>query len=317
MRRSNWKYLVLALLIHLFSLGIYSTLLRINSLNEQKQRALDSIGDFPKFWALGDSHVLLGWNPENMPSTFNFATTSEYYALNLQRLNDLLQKHQKPEALILPFELHSFSPLGRKLWLGHEMDDVFWAGIYNPALNPEEKSGSVFRRWWIGARFFPYAGQFYQWTQLGKSPVYPLTKQGVALSDEVYDGNPEAARKRACSHFPNGHQVDSLQLQSFLAILKLCREKKIPVLLVSFPVHPSYRAEVPSASFRFLDSLETTLPLPVLNTRHLFDSCTHCFMDPDHLNRRGANALMHKIRDEVKAGRITPKIPAATPPGFE
>ena len=313
MMKRWWISLFLLVLLHTASVLLYRNLLRQNSLNEQKQAALDALPSYPAFWALGDSHVLLGWNPEGQPGMFNFATTSEYYALNLQRLHHLLQTRKKPLALILPFELHSFSPLGRKLWLGHEMDDVFWASIYNPDLNPDEKSGSDFRRWWIGARFFPYAGQFYQWTQVGKSPVYPLSPNGAVLSDEVYDGNPEAARKRARSHFPAGHQIDPLQVQSFFALLNLCRKEEIPVLLVQFPVHPAYRAEVPAQTIRFLDSLETTLPIRAVYARSILDSCQNCFMDPDHLNRRGANALMRLIQNEVLAGTIRPKIPAATP----
>lgn len=308
-----WISLFLLVLLHTASVLLYSNLLRQNSLNQQKQTLLDSAKAFPAFWALGDSHVLFGWNPENQPGMFNFATTSEYYALNLQRLHHLLQTRKKPQALILPFELHSFSPLGRKLWLGHEMDDVFWASIYQPGLNPEERSSSTFRRWWIGARFFPYAGQFYQWTQVGKSPVYPLGPKGAVLTDEVYDGNPEAARKRARSHFPEGHQIDPLQVQSFFAILDLCRKEEIPVLLVQFPVHPAYRAEVPAQSVRFLDSLESTLPIRAVHARSILDTCQNCFMDPDHLNRRGANALMRLIQKELLAGTIMPKIPAAAP----
>jgi hypothetical protein len=318
----NWTLiLLLVLLAHSLSWILYVKIFSAGSLQRQKMTLMEKPGNkSAKIWIMGDSHPMLGLNPDFIPESFNLASTSEYYFLTELKLNQLLSKGQKPEILILPFDPHSFSAQGNALLLGHELDDYFWSGILSPEKIRNKNLPSSYLRWWIGATFFPYAGQFFSLAAWKKTRPFKLEENGFAPSEENFSAVGKQstelqAKVRFNSHFSGHSPYDHLQFSSLKSILKECSKNRIQVVLVSYPLSDDYRNLVEMSGME--DQLQLTFqkikkPPIRLNYASFFKDKSEYFSDADHLNKKGAAILSQKIRIELDSLR---KTPAAKPQG--
>jgi hypothetical protein len=297
----SYGLLVLILLGHLVSVWLYSNVLTKNSLQRRKAQLFASQQTTPSVWIFGDSHPMMALDPQYLPGSFNFASTSENYFLNCIKLKGFLKDGKKPEILVLPAELHSFSAQGQSLLLGHEMDDVFWSRQIGPSGIREENLPGTWLRWWISARFFPYAGQFYRFTGLWKSDTMQMSSQGFIGSGHRFSQNPDLeteTRDRLKSHFGGYEILDSFQTHYLDKIAALCRKEQIQLVLVEFPVSRPYlegSAGIPGIGT--VDSVFNSLEkeIPVLKLRSRFENQPEYFSDPDHLNSKGAKILSQEL----------------------
>ncbi len=326
MKRKNlrsWLSLLLLLLgLHLFFWLLYVKVLTAEGLQRRKA-ALFRIekNKAATTWLMGDSHPMMGLNPDFIPGSFNWAGTSEYYFLTHWKLENLLQKHPTPKTIILPLDLHSFSAQGNALLLAHELDDPFWAGEIGPQEIREQNLSSDYLRWWISARFFPYAGQFYRLLSFWKRETYSLDSNGFVPSTDAISvqnaiARTTSAKARFHGHFRKFSPLDSLQVQALHSIRHLCQQKGIRLILVSFPVSDEYRRFCESD--KRLDAVKNVQLSFKRNLIHLdysriFEGKPDCFSDPDHLNEKGAEILSRKLRIQIESLR---KKPDAIPPGI-
>ncbi len=318
----NWALiLLLVLLAHSLSWILYVKILSAGSLQRQKVVLMvKPQNKSAKIWIMGDSHPMLGLNPDSIPGSFNLASTSEYYFLTELKLNQLLSKGQKPEILILPFDPHSFSAQGNALLLGHELDDYFWSGILSPEKIWTKNLPASYQRWWIGATFFPYAGQFFSLAAWKKTSPFKLEENGFAPSEENFStvgkqSTELQALSRFSSHFSGHNPYDSLQFSALESILFECSKNEIQVVLVSFPLTDDYRNLVERSGMenRLQLIFQKIKKPPIrLNYASFFKDKPEYFSDADHLNRNGAAILSQKIRIELDSLR---KTPAAKPQG--
>jgi len=312
----NWVWiLMLFLLAHALSWILYVNILSAGSLQRQKMVLLEMPKNkSAKIWIMGDSHPMLGINPDFIPGSFNLASTSEYYFLTELKLKQLLSSGQKPEILILPFDPHSFSAQGNALLLGHELDDYFWSGILSPEKISNKKLPSEYIRWWVGATFFPYAGQFFSLAAWKKTSPFKLEENGFAPTEENFCSIGKQsmnfqAQVRFKAHFAGHNPHDSLQFSALESILFECSKNGIQVVFVSYPLSDDYKnlAEISGMENQIQLAYHKIKNPPVwLDYASLFKGKPEYFSDADHLNRNGAEILSRKIKTKLDSLRKTP-----------
>jgi len=302
--------------IHLGFKWFYSNLLTQNSLVRLKSESFKSKNQSHPIWIFGDSHPMLGLDPAYLPGSFNFATTSENYFLNFIKLKNLLDKNSPPEILILPAELHSFSKQGKALILGHELDDLFWSQEINWKFINEDSLSPEFKRWWISAWYFPYAGQFYRISSLWKKAPYNIDSHGFTGIQNRFSDLPGKEQKvqieeRLSSHFGNYEEVDNFQIDYLRKIKSLCKRKAIEIVFIEFPVNKDYLIGCQrKKNLVRVDSVikSETKDFMVLHYREVFKNQTELFSDPDHLNTKGAELISRKVDSVLMEIRKKPAL---------
>lgn len=294
----------------------YRNVLTSDSIARQKESFFQKQMSVPRIWFLGDSHPMLGVNPAFLPGSFNFAGTSENYFLNYVRLKQMISEKQKPEILVLPAELHSISEQGKALVLGHELDDVYWSDRISFSFLYEEKMEPSFTRWWLAARYFPYAGQFYRIFSQWKKNAYTADSLGFISSAEDYGSLTEeermaSASARYQSHFHSYPAVDSFQIRFLRKTMALCKSEGIRLIFVQYPVTDEYRKFCgENAAVLKVDTVlkNEMKGYPVLSMRDSFAGSPGLFSDPDHMNTKGAIQVSERIALFIDSLRKTPAV---------
>lgn len=286
-----------AMLLHGLYWMLYTQVLTAGSIQSRKAALFRTERNkAARIWIMGDSHPMMGLNPANLPGSFNHAATSEYYFLTLHKLKNLLRENEPPEMIILPLDLHSFSAQGNALLLQHELDDVYWSGILNHREIRAEGLDDDWWRWYISARFFPYAGQYYRLLSIFKRESYTILPDGFVPTDEVISSEdfPErmrAAKSRFDAHFQKFPVIDSAQLSALKEIRRICRKANIRLLLLSFPLSHEYLT-LSDAAFELwpVQNLQKDIKKAsrYLDFSRIFSHRPELFSDPDHLNSQGA-----------------------------
>ena len=307
-------FVVLVVGLHVMFNIWYRNVLTADSISRQKESAFEKQKSTPRIWIFGDSHPMLGINPALLPGSFNFAGTSENYFLNYVRLNHLISQKQKPEILILPAELHSLSKQGQALILGHELDDVYWSDRITLSFLNEENTGSSFTRWWLSARFFPYAGQFYRIFSQFKKSGYRSDSLGFIPTEDNFESLTEQEKKTSAenrfqSHFQSYPAIDTFQIRYLRKTMALCKSERIRLVFVQFPVTKQYgNLCMGDAAVLKVDSVlkKELQAYPVLSMRDSFAGSPGLFSDPDHVNTNGAAKVTTRIAQFLDSLRKTP-----------
>jgi hypothetical protein len=325
MTKSRLRFLAFLILttlcLHCLFWYLYVAIFSADSI-QRKKAALKKIpqNHGASVWIMGDSHPMLGLNPALIGHAFNWAGTSEYYFLTRLKIKKALSDAhvEKPYALLLPLDLHSFSAKGNRLLLQHELDDYFWQKHLNYNEITSRKLPEIFLRWWISARFFPYAGQFYQPLASMKGMKYKIQPDGF-VPDETNFGKLtrseriSAARSRYQAHFGNSIETDSLQINALAEIMQLCSTHNIHLFLIAFPLSDEYLKEAEADSrIKQVQRLQQNFirKNTFLNYQHVFRNRPELFSDPDHLNTRGAEMLSRMLKTQLEKLR---KKPASEP----
>lgn len=302
MKRSLLIGLLAFLFFYALSYALYVWLLKSLSVNMLKQENFTARYTRSGTWYMGDSHPLQAVLADSVPGAFNWASSSESYALTYFKIKDLLEKGYHPNRIVLPLEYHSFSAQGCALWLGHELDDVFWSSMadFN---DPDWQS--EFTRWYVQARLAPFAGQFYKLSRIGNRSHPEISNAGHQKSRDIFCQNPDSAGiagARIKSHFGKFHVVDSTQIRFLNKILNLAAGRGIQVVLVRYPLSELYLKSVQSLPCSPL--LERTIRAAssgykVLDFRTVFRNQPAYFSDPDHLNDAGAARFTRILNKEI------------------
>jgi len=323
MRFRNLFILSLLLaVLHLFFWWLYADVLSSNSLQRKKAALFKTESNMKSsIWIMGDSHPMMAINPAFIPGSFNQGATSEYYFLTLLKLKGMLKESAPPEMLVLPLDMHSFSAQGNALLLQHELDDVFWTRLIDPVELLQSGLPSAWLRWYLSARFFPYAGQYYRLLAFLKKEAYQVDSVGFVAAEEDFSTLSKANRQHAAetrfgAHFEKYPPLDSLQMVAFSGIVSLCNSKNIRLVILSYPISDEYRRCAENQpKLKTVKSLTDSIKARHchLDFSRFFSGKPEFFSDPDHLNRHGAAVLSRRLNAALDSLR---KIPVAAPQGI-
>jgi hypothetical protein len=320
--RNLFTLSLLLIILHLFFWWLYADVLSCDSLQRKKAALFKTERNRQaSIWIMGDSHPMMALNPAFIPGSFNQGATSEYFFLTLLKLKAMLSESAPPGFLILPLDMHSFSAQGNALLLNHELDDVFWSQLVDPLEMRHSGLPSAWMRWYLSARFFPYAGQYYRLVASLKKESYQLDSSGFVPAEEDFSTLSQANRQHTAetrfrAHFEKYPPLDSLQMAAFSEIISLCNSKNIRLILLSYPISDEYRRCAENQlELKSVKSLTDSIKARHchLDFSRFFSGKPGFFSDPDHLNRRGAAVLSRRLNAALDSIR---KIPVEAPPGI-
>ncbi|HOD49026.1 MAG TPA: hypothetical protein PKY01_20615 [Candidatus Hydrogenedentes bacterium] len=269
----------------------------------------------------GDSHALLSVQARLLGNAANLSQLGEGYIERYYKLDYNLRKNPgKLKTIILPLDMHSFSPVwGENFNIVSSSryvnfaDYVWQTGFTTKAL-----------RDFVHYYVFPYADCTPEIYAALPSNVREKTRAGAARFDRNLAKTPpnaEQIKKLMITHYGEQREWRSEKaLRYFNRIKTLCQKENINVVFVRFPVSKLYfdaaSEIVPIDEFdRFTQELVDDWPgAMLLNYRGLYFDRDDLFADLNHLNFEGSIIFSQRFaRDLTDLGALHPAIETAEP----
>ncbi len=219
--------------------------------------------------------------------TINFASSGEHYLFTFKKLKMLLEANNKIKQVILGVSTHSFAP------------------VYNKLIDTKYAEGRASITKYLYFVSAPEDTFIKKHDLVSKSTIQGIYKgpewQGLYISKKK---NPDTTiiNKAFVQHFgtKKNEKPDFANQVKYLKLIeKLCKEKKINLVLVSTPYHPAYLQQVEKNYFTILDKTIKELP----NTTYisfLKNNISPEFMsDGNHLNSNGGDIFSKMINDSI------------------
>jgi hypothetical protein len=298
--------------IHLALVAFHRDRVFGDGVSERTQAQYDAVRGGVHTLILGSSHAKWGIAADALEDAFNLSLGGQtapesYYVLRSELADPTVDLH----TVILPADSVTFSDwqsgvFGYRHWYAPRVD---YAAIGRRRGRPLLYAANGFLGEWA-----PYAGQRRQilsYLNTGISPqlaahIGLAMNRGSFSSSDSWAKEPAEKRRatadeRARLHFPEPG-FDEVAGEYLRRTLELAREEGLRVLLVRFPLSMEYLL----ASRPFMESADVDAHLEeiladhpevqVLDARLDYAGLPRLFVDPDHLNQRGARLLTRRVR---------------------
>ncbi len=279
---------------------------------ERTQAQYDAVRDTVHTLILGDSHSKYGIAATNLDDAFNLALNGQtapetYYVLR----SELQDPAVDLRWVILPADALTFSS-----WQAGHLGIRHWYAGRVDYLEIGRRRGEPLRYGvnQLLGRYAPYVGRRFEiliYLVTGHAPLLPTEvgmemERGSFLAQESWADRPESerqeiARKRVEIHFPDP-EFDEVAGEYFRRSLELVRDEGVTAVVVRFPLTQEYllagRSFMESARVdeRLARIFADHAEVRVIDARFDYVGRPDLFMDPDHLNGRGARLLSRRIR---------------------
>ncbi|NUM36408.1 MAG: hypothetical protein HUU50_17850 [Candidatus Brocadiae bacterium] len=299
-----------------FIAGLFLFIIVVCFLN--KQLVLNPLYDVSNFQVkecktliLGDSHIQCSLNPEYLKNSINMSLSGENYLFTYLKLAMLLQVNPQIQNIIIGYEHHSLSMYAlKKNNMSHEryfmlIDDAAYKVL------PEIENN----RLWDVLYFLKYSyGLPIEYKTETALIFHSLFKQNIFYEYPFVGGfyssqksnlQQKQIEEKIALYF--GQESISERMQEYLEkILKLCQEKKIPVFLLTSPVHLSHKKRIPPIMIKKHQEIGKAMENKYENV--FFHDFSDFFFpddhygDGDHLNVRGAQLFSTHIKKSFFSG---------------
>ncbi|MEA3364054.1 MAG: hypothetical protein U9Q79_00310 [Candidatus Hydrogenedentes bacterium] len=282
----------------------------------RRQEAFSAHQELYDVALFGDSYALAGVVPELLGNAANLSQLGEGYIVRYYKLRYNLRKSPgKIKTIILPLDLHSFSPAWGEdfVRVGSSRYVNFADYIQHTGLT--EKALKSFAHYYL----FPYADctqEIYQ--VLPASQKAKRQKDIARLVRSLADTGATEKQIQQMMTIHYGEEREWLSQKSLLyfnRIKSLCQEHDIRVVFVRFPVSRRHFEAaskiVPVDEFdSFTQELVDDWPGAVLlDYRELYFGRDDLFSDLNHLNANGAAFFSQQLREDlVRLGVLTPRL---------
>jgi hypothetical protein len=299
-------FLVLFVTIHAGLRQVYYALITPYDSYLSRQQAFNKHEGVYDVVVLGDSHAQVGVVPKELGSAANLSQLGEAYIVRYYKLRYNLRKNPgKIQTLVMPMDLHSFSPF----W--GENFNIVSSSRYVNFLDYMWHTGVTSRvlRSFVHYHLFPYAD----------------------CTDDIYEALPASQkeiRRKAMVRFVRSlaetgateEQIDNMMtthygeerlwlsqkgLLFFNRVKALCQTENIRVIFVRFPVSEPYveaaSQVVPIEEFDAMtqDLVDAWPGAVLLDYRELYFDREDLFTDLNHLNAKGAEHFSRHFREDL------------------
>lgn len=249
---------------------------------------------------LGDSHAYAGITTDTFDGKLiKWVSPAESYHLNYYKLKYSLTRF-KPNVLILPLDLHSFSYTRYRI-----NQDYYWVKYVDYfEIGAAAGKRSLYTGKYIHGKFFPYIGAGNIINDWAMKNIFKVKKKGMRLRQEL-NGKSRLtkafARIRARAQLKSKNYFYKPLVVYFKKILDLCRENGITVLLVKYPVSREYYQYASTfISIRYFNYhvknvLKDYDNYFILDFRKIFFDREEFLRDVDHVNEKGNERISRRI----------------------
>ena len=298
-------FAALVVAVHLSLRHFYFTQVLALEFPIQRDRAFADVVDETDIGLLGNSHVGLQLTPEDIPRSYNLAWLGEGYIVTYYRLKSLIKEHGRPfDTLVLQVDQHSFAYQQR------DQSNSPYSALHVDYLDVIRRTGQPRARSveWLRHRAFPYAGHMEEIARYFLAENETVQEQ-LELLDEDFSsrGDPDGeAHRLATFLFRRTTWYSEDMAQYLVAILDLCRQHEIQVVLIRFPLSGPYWRQV--ANFMPLDEWDTNVAelladrrnVTILDYHDLYFDRDDLFMDPHHLNKQGVEIFSARVGRDLR-----------------
>lgn len=244
--------------------------------------------------ATGDSHIGCGLDTMALPGMRNIALPAEPFLLSWWKIRRLAE-WGRIDTVVLGFGPHNLSDLDHRRFReqGWATDRLVMR-MYPLVPVAEALRAPIQRRTYLRTLFM----QLCTWPR-DSHRDYIGAFSGLRRS---FAANADSALQR---HFYDDDgglaPISRTALSSLDSIIGLCRRERMALILVSTPVHDSYRSRIPPPYSAAHDSLTGVLRsqgVKVMLYPDLF-SGDSLFADADHLNVRGAKLFTRRLKADI------------------
>lgn len=249
---------------------------------------------------MGDSHIMMGLDPDQFYHAKNIAQEGEPYAATYFKLRELV-KHNHIDTLILGFSIQNMAEFNDqkftdRFWSDELFDRMYPIATWRDFKNYEINSMSFVRSWVKNMLLIPkqnhhpYIGKFTN----SKGTLSKLKQRPhTAIKRHFYYHDKETKLSPLCKYYLD-------------AIIGISNEYRIKIIFVNTPVHASYRNLVPlkfAEDFKQLNQLLIAKDIQVvdLSGMNLSDDC---YKDYDHVNGKGAKIITKELIRQLKRSMI-------------
>lgn len=284
--------------VFMFLILVFNTTLYFIS----KEVYLGKYSDYPrhfKSYLLSDSHGLPLSNFLEKKGIYNFSEASESY-FDMSRKINFLIKHKLVDTIYLTADDHELSPYREK---ANNLDkSIFYTNaddytsFFDFIVNRymlyylvvfQPKPRDIIRSY-----FFSPMKQFFE-VKSGKKE----TEKSQVWDKFTENKRIELSRMRAREQF--NFEGRSIKLKNkLLEIVQTCKQHKIVLIGVKFPLSKEYIHEISGKLFN-ADKILTSKGVKVLDFKNVFQSKTDFFINQDHLNEKGGKAFVELFEESI------------------
>jgi len=265
---------------------------------------------------LGDSHSRF-LNEEIIPKSQNLSYSAETYKVAYYKLKYISELNNL-ENLVLSFSYNNFSYLHESRMLNEYRTIYRLYPIENlatlikttnslkSAIEVLASNVFTFNRDYFFKYFFDFSldsplDENIHYKTVGKAK---LSNANSKFYNYILDNKTEAIEKkvnRRINHHYNykesGNYGSNIAVDYFIQIIDLCEEKNINLLLVTLPIHPTYRDKIPDFFVEKFTKIKkqaiTKEHVTYVNLEKYFDGKDELMLDQDHQSEYGG-ALISK-----------------------
>ncbi len=297
---------------------LFDRFIMSNSIVLKNDRYFYDLGEPVHFVFFGDSHTKNALNPDQIPGTFNFASTKECYIQTFYKLKHILENSAQGENIthvFIPYDLSSFATFR----IDNIQPTSYWAKYVN-FWELGQVTGKplkylmryveayLFSYYNNGAFLFEYVGwKFFKGGQVVQQLNGFTPKDGDF--SKIYDPY-EYTMDKLHKLFKESVAFDPVLVHYFKETINLCLEYQKEIILLKFPMareHIDGVSEIYPNYYQDLQMVENIVNRPgvhVFDYREHFEKERHLFHDQAHLNRKGAvkfGDLMKQRLQEIGA----------------
>lgn len=310
--------LIAGLLVHGALTAFYVDRVYQDGVAERTQEQLDAVRGTVRTLILGDSHAKWGVAAAGLEDAFNLALEGQTAAESYYLLESELEAASEPlRAVVLSADAQTFSD-----WQKGVFAQRHWYAPRVDYLEIGRRRGEPLRyavNGWLG-RYAPYVGQregILRYLETGSAPQLTMHRQlAMERGSFLYPGSwtdvpeptrEELARQRADLHFPSPG-FDDVSGSYFRETLALASAAGLRVVVVRYPLSREYLeasrpfVETARVDARLAEILAEHREVLLLDARRDYADRPQLFIDPDHLNGRGARRFTRRVRRLLARG---------------
>lgn len=233
-----------------------------------------------KMLFMGDSHIQKGIIDSLIPNSANVAQNSESFYFTYFKIKKLFKSGVKVKSIYLGYSYHSISNYYEDFIFGQ--NSKFIAPKYFFILpNKQKIKMFVSNRDNLGLFVLniikdglnPYNYYIGQYANKFKNTKANKSSMDKRLELQYLDGL---------------NEISAINCHYFNAILELCRQNEVQLVLVNTPLHPYYKAKIPSKFVGKYEELIKIGKLQVINFNDLKLEPYSFIPDGDHVSSEGA-----------------------------
>lgn len=287
-----------------------------NGIPETTTRQFDEARGGIDTLILGDSHAKRGLYPSVLGDAFNLSIPGQKYTQTYYVVRSQIEDGSVDlRIVILPADLHTFA-----LW---NTDNFAFVRYYAPIANYLEIGWHRGALWLyavrgLQGRYAPYVGgrqNILSYLATGRPAVLQWLQDTPMVEGALVDARTiaklppdeivERARQRARLHLGDAGPIAPIHEWYFSRTLELCAANDIEVVLVQYPVTRAYldavseRTDIEAFDRRIQALIEPYRNVRLVPSRNLYGKRLDLFIDPDHLNERGATSFSRRIKRRV------------------